>query len=376
MKERLMLLFLFAVLFFQPAFAKVEIGKNREFLAGGKPFIPLLVWVQPPKMISYWKELGVNTLVWSGDPTAKDFLDGLEKEGMRGVLEYKDKTKSLKEHPALLFWVAGSPDHGRENIFPPEKWKAVCDNIRKEDPANKIFFYFANYGFLQGIEKFDRSFYPKYCEYGDALGFSFYPITTWGKPEWIPRTAESVDLIKGYSNNSKPVLAFVEATSILPGVPKEKLIEIGHPDGAKDFEFTNMVWQALVHGAKAIGYFTVSWNPWRWDSSTPEIKNAMKTNNELITKLTPVLCSADVTGKVEKKEENGGQVDILVKEFEGKTYIFAVNMRNKEEKVNFTVAGLKKNSTITANENRKIIPGEGIFEDTFSPYGVNIYTVE
>jgi len=376
MKNRLLCVFFLSLALLQFAAAKVQIGKNREFLLEGKPFIPLLVWVQPPKMISYWKDLGVNTLVWSGDPTAKDFLDGLGEQGMHGILEYKDKTSDLKGHPALLFWLAGSPDHGRENIIPPEQWKERCDKIKKEDPDNKTFAYFANFGFLQGIEKFDRSNYAKYSENTDILGFSFYPITTWGRPEWIPRTAESVDLIKGYSNNSKPIVAFVEATSILPNISREKLKELGHPDGAKDFEFTNMVWQALVHGAGAIGYFTVSWGPWRWDSSTAEIKKAMKTNNELITKLTPVLCAAEVAGKVEKKEQNGGQVDIMVKEFEGKSYIFAVNMKNNGEKVRFAVSGLKKNTKITANENRELSSEEGYFEDTFAGYGVNIYTIQ
>ena len=46
-----------------PAIHKVEIGKNAELLVNGKPFFPLMLWLQSPSDFALEKELNVNTIV-------------------------------------------------------------------------------------------------------------------------------------------------------------------------------------------------------------------------------------------------------------------------------------------------------------------------
>ena len=46
-----------------PAIRKVEIGKNAALLVNGKPFFPLMLWLQSPSDFALEKELNVNTIV-------------------------------------------------------------------------------------------------------------------------------------------------------------------------------------------------------------------------------------------------------------------------------------------------------------------------
>jgi hypothetical protein len=66
-----------------PVIHKVEIGKNAELLVNGKPFFPLMLWLQSPNDFALEKELNVNTIVgydWDlpeGDAAAKTRDPGL-----------------------------------------------------------------------------------------------------------------------------------------------------------------------------------------------------------------------------------------------------------------------------------------------------------
>jgi hypothetical protein len=70
-------------------------------------------------------------------------------------------------------------------------------------------------------------------------------------------------------------------------------------------------------------------------------------------------------------------VDVLLKEYDGKIYIFSANLRSKAERVRFHVASLPGEALVTAyREGRTLKAEQGYFEDTFGPLDVHIYIIE
>ncbi|HID07190.1 MAG TPA: hypothetical protein EYP10_08575, partial [Armatimonadetes bacterium] len=85
----------------------VEIGKNREIRVNGKPFLPIMAWLQDPKNFETVKQCGMNVIAgyWSGSGGTKDVSEYLElvaKAGLYGVMPFDPK---LKGHPMLLGYI-------------------------------------------------------------------------------------------------------------------------------------------------------------------------------------------------------------------------------------------------------------------------------
>ena len=158
------------------------------------------------------------------------------------------------------------------------------------------------------------------------------------------------------------------------------------------YEIRCEVWMAIIHGAKGIVYFTHSWvepseignlnsklkrgqsKYYTQFGVPPENQKELKKINAQITRLTPVIYSPDVNGKV--SVESNGEIKIMVKEYENKMYIFAVNMKMKNDEATFKVSGLKTGTKINVDEeNRFIEAKDGEFTDKFSEYAVHIYVV-
>jgi hypothetical protein len=64
-----------------PAITKVEIGPSASLLVNGKPFFPIMAWIQSPGNFSLLKELNFNTNLgyyWAPDAKAPDKDPGLD----------------------------------------------------------------------------------------------------------------------------------------------------------------------------------------------------------------------------------------------------------------------------------------------------------
>ncbi len=72
-----------------PAIQKVEIGGNAELRVNGKPFFPLMLWLQSPNDFALEKELNVNTIVgYDWDAPAGDAAKARDP----GLAAYAEKT--------------------------------------------------------------------------------------------------------------------------------------------------------------------------------------------------------------------------------------------------------------------------------------------
>ncbi len=89
-----------------PPIEKVEI-RGRAFLVNGKPFFPLMAWLQDAKHFPAVRACAMNTIAgyWpksSGTADVSEYLDLVEKAGFYGVMPFSPK---LKGRPALLGYI-------------------------------------------------------------------------------------------------------------------------------------------------------------------------------------------------------------------------------------------------------------------------------
>jgi len=96
-----------------PPIERVEIGANRVFRVNGRPFFPLMAWLQDAENFPALKECGMNTTAghWprsSGTSDVTEYLTLVEKAGLYGVMPFDPR---LQGRPNLLAYIHGDePD--------------------------------------------------------------------------------------------------------------------------------------------------------------------------------------------------------------------------------------------------------------------------
>jgi len=90
-----------------PPIKSVTVGPGRALLVNGKPFFPLMAWLQDAQNFPLVTECAMNTVAgyWpksSGTQDVTGYLPLVEKAGLYGVMPFEAK---LKGHPALLGYI-------------------------------------------------------------------------------------------------------------------------------------------------------------------------------------------------------------------------------------------------------------------------------
>jgi len=90
-----------------PPIETVETGANRAFYVNGKPFFPIMAWLQDADRFPLVSECGMNATAgyWpksSGTKDVTEYLSLVRKAGLYGVMPFD---AHLKGHPALLGYI-------------------------------------------------------------------------------------------------------------------------------------------------------------------------------------------------------------------------------------------------------------------------------
>jgi len=91
----------------------VNINRNRALEINGKPFFPIMIWLQDPENFPSARSAGINTVAgyWSGSGGTKDvveYMERVKKAGFYGVMPFD---KDLKGNTSLLAYIHGDePD--------------------------------------------------------------------------------------------------------------------------------------------------------------------------------------------------------------------------------------------------------------------------
>ena len=357
--------------------ADTSVGPNQEILLDGKPFFPIMVWLQPTKNIAMHKELGINTFSGHGanGESPKDYLDACEKAGVYAAVSADsigvDEVKKLKDHKALLFWwMPDEPDQmSNEKKGPahsPDEIIAIYKKVKAIDTKHIVGCTFTTFQ-AQGSPQIRSSYFPQYMPGMDMIGFDTYPVSD-GRPERLDLMAKGMQILNKYDKGSKPHFVWVENTKI-----HDKKGRAPTP-----YEMRAQIWMCVVHGARSIGYFPHSWDNGKYSQSRiPEdLKSEMRRVNKQLTDLGAVITSATSKIEVTAETKDDSSVDTLVKEGDGKVYIFTSNRKNKPGETVFTVKGLAAGEVEVYGEGRKLNMAGGKFTDKFKEFEPHIYVIK
>jgi hypothetical protein len=357
--------------------ATVTIGTNKEVLIDGKPFFPIVTWLQNASLIAMEKSYGFNTFVGQGDnSTALAYCNEAQKQGVYAVPLWNGyEVASVKTHAALLGWVFGDEPDLQSNKVPPSFIRLQYDSIKAADPDH-ITFLTVTSGFYggDGLPAWmngSDSMYYSYPKYTDLIGFDYYPVYGWCRPDWIYKVGGGQDeLVNKYCKETRSTYQWIEC--VKTSSQWCDLSSRGDNDGPYDYEINDEVWLAIVKGANGIGYFTHSWEcPGYTQCCLSDVQIALlKKINARISALTNVLCAVDskVAITVQSNDPKGSIV-FRAKEYEGSLYLIAVDVIGiagalDTQQVTLTVPGLQ-GSVQAYDENRTITPAGTAFSDRF-----------
>ena len=368
---------------------KVSIGKNREFIVNGKPFLPIMSWLQSPRTYMKLRTMNFNTFCG----VSKNVKQAADTARVAGGYLIPAFSSSMVGNSNVLAYI-----HGDEPDLPkggkPRMTLRQLENdyrtIKKGDSTRPLLMTFTAHFMKSKVNKYDASMkqriYPKYVKFCDVVGFDTYPIYGSGMPGNLCDVAKGVTELRALAGPKRPVYAWIETSKGSKWMTYEKQLDV------LPIHTRAEVWMALIRGATSIGYFTHAWRPtFKEFAPTAEMQTELKRLNGQITQLAPMLLAAPSKKKIEISISGGLDCHLKATEHKGFLYIFAQNLDlgpNAEKLRQFqnisprsgvatiTVPGLKAGMKAEViGEDRSIVVRAGKFADQFGPLAEHVYRI-
>ena len=366
----------------------IKIGKNREFIVNGKPFFPIMSWAQPVKNYVMLQKLGINAHCGDADTKAA------KEAGCYSVTNGRQIAKENNDFILGLIFddepdmPAGRGAEAKPRQM-PDKVAEKSSNIRSQNPGRLLFMTLTGHFSKEQStypEDFRKQIYPQYVKSADVMGFDIYPIYGSGYAShlnWVGSAVKQLVELGG----QRPVYAWIESSKGSKWMSYEL-----QPD-VLPIHTRNEVWQSIVNGATAIGYFTHAWRPdFKEFAPTPEMQKELLRLNSQITKLSQAILADPAKEKIEMTLGDNLQCSFKATKYNKSTYIFALNndlgpgadkakqfapIHPRSGKAVIKVAGLKAGTKVeVVDENRTITAEKGQFTDEFAPLAEHIYMVK
>jgi len=408
-----------------PPIMTVTVGRNRELLVNGKPFIPFKVWLQDPVHFPKLRAAGVNVCMgywWNeetkrgqGDTRSMDeYARAVGDAGFYYIAPYMenqlDATRKVAAMDHLLAWIHNDEPDLPKTITDPEtgKKRSVPRDTVEQTAARyrKVKALDAKHPVLMGLTaNFMRSetrhydqatkdkLYPQYVKHCDGVGFDTYPIFGWNRPDWLCKVGDGVSELGRYAGPDRLLSCTVETCKGSRWVSQENQLDVEPRHTRAE------VWMALIRGATMISYFTHSWRPEPYTqfACTPEMVRELRRLNGQITRLTCAIVADPAKVKIEmhlrRPDSAAASRGDLACHFKATqlgahTYIFAQNLDmnpGKDDRgratihprtgnATFTVEGMKAGTKIeVVDEDRTITGSGGKFADEFAGLAEHIY---
>ncbi|NLX60017.1 MAG: hypothetical protein GXY74_13125 [Phycisphaerae bacterium] len=387
----------------------VKIGENREFVVNGKPFLPIMSWLQSPSRYATLRGMEFNTFCGTGK--AKEAAAAAQAAGGYLIPGF---TPDLTNHAYVLAWIHGdepdmpqkskqaaTPDQiegrkgGRgqsasfEPRHPPAETMAYYKQVKAADKTRPVLMTFTGH-FYRGIQthytaEMQDKLYPAYIKAADVVGFDIYPVYGHGRPGWLNQPADAVKQLCEMAG-PRPVYAWIETHKGSRWMTYEK-----QPD-VLPMHTRFEVWGALINGATGIGYFTHAWRPSETEfAPTPEMQAELKRLNGQMARLAPAILAPAAKVRVAVAMDDKLPVQFKATSCDGAIYLFVQNrdlgpdaeklgqfqpISPRGGKARISVDGLKAGTVVeVVDEDRTITAKAGHFEDEFKPLAEHIYKI-
>jgi hypothetical protein len=362
----------------------VTVGPNRELLVNGKPFFPIMSWAQPNKNYAQLRGLGFNAHAGNADPASAWETGAYVVPGFR---------KEKMENPNILGWIFDDePDMPRgkgKEAQPRQQPEAVvekAERIKTSDPDRLLFMTLTGHFLKEQStypEELRNKIYPEFIKRTDVVGFDIYPIYGSGYASHLDWVGKGVSRLRELGGD-RPLYAWIETSKGSKWMSYDK-----QPD-VLPIHTRNEVWQAIIRGATAIGYFTHAWFPeFKEFAATEEMQAELGRLNAQLTRLGPAILAPVTRRKIEMKLGEDLNCHFKATEIDGDLFIFAQNIdlgpgaekakqfdpiHPRNGKATFVVERLKAGTEIEVlDENRTIRAEKGKFTDEFAPLAEHIY---
>jgi hypothetical protein len=339
---------------------------------------PIGVWSQPVNTFDKWQSRGINTVInyepYGGQDSIDVWSNAANAHNFYQVRQPRANPANDLNETRLLAWMhADEPDLHKTapSLLAADytKWKAV-------DPGKPVFVNFSGGELLNHTTS--NTTYQQYMQSADIIGNDFYPVTGWGRPDWIDYSKTVADrktegmAVKGYSDLSggKPQWSFIETSA-----QKLSWIQGGNARGVTPAEFRGEVWDAIINGAKGIAYFPQQiGSGFRFDMTPADVVSEMTTQNARIQSLARVL-NASSNPTADKIAMNSTLLEGARKNYDGDQYFFILNMSSKTLSGQaVTLPGLSGLSRLDVfGEGRELSFANGQLVDQFDPWEMHVY---
>ena len=345
-------------------------------------FFPVGVWMQSPSLAPAYKSMGVNTVIGLWEGPTEEQLEALAKAEMFAITAQNDVGLNSPNSGVIKAWIhQDEPDNAQKNALglylacvPPNEVAKQSKEMRRRDPTRPIFINFgrgvadANWH-GRGTCMGDTRYYTRASQGADIVSYDIYPVAgseepIKGKLEYVARgVANLQNWAKGARGG---VWAIVETT------------RIGHEtDRATPHQIRSEVWQALIQGARGIGYFAHEFSGgFREDGifRYPDAVDAVKRINGEIASLAPVLNSA--SAKIQVSFSGDVPISSLARRHDGKVYLFAASVGEHPSEARLKIPGIRRAKAVVLGEDRTVDVVDGVLEDLFAGYDVHLYRIE
>jgi len=338
------------------------------------------VWMQNPANAVRFQ--GVHTNVFTGlwNGSTEEQLAMLGRAGMGVIGEQAGAWKTHERDATIRGWMGGDqPDNAQKlqdgSFGPCQSPAEVVAGYRAmtaNDPTRPVLLQLG-----RGIVEPDwegrgadcvghPEHYADYVDGGDMISVVVYPKMS-GLP--LATVAQAVEQARYWSADEKPVIPAIQASRVdASGRPTPEQIKA-------------QVWMSIVHRAGGIEYYchqiepTVEETDCLNDGATA---SALEAINRQILELAPVLDTRPIANGV-KVSWSGSQatVDTLLKRYQGKTYLFAVEMHGTSIRASFELRDFPAEAAAEVlGEGRSIRVTDGVFQDDFATHGVHLYRID
>lgn len=366
-------------------------GQFSNPLPSDPSYFPIGVWLESVVSqadVDLDKDAGLNLYVAL---TANSNLSLVQRNGMRVILQQSEwgTNQAAINSPAVAGWALFDEIDMQQGA---DQGYTTLNNTLAKLPNDGRFRY-NNYGkgvmFWETTEQANRFVTDfQQVQSNDIYWFTDPRVSRSseggkllndGRPLTPTQTRRAanygytIDRMRGLAKRPKPIWNFVEV-----GRPYSNTTAQGGR-AIRPAEIMAAVWHSIIAGAQGIIYFNHSFGgPNQSQHCLREpayavVRAAVKSTNQLITQLAPVLNAPFADGFVSASPP----VRAMAKFHEGKYFVFAGSKENVASTATFTLSGIDNGAAAVIGENRTIPVSNGRFSDSFEGgNAIHIYKID
>jgi hypothetical protein len=360
-------------------------------------YFPIGVWQQPTNSFSKWSARGINTVMevpeghnlaaWSDAAVRSGFYmlrqpDNGAKPTDAAAVAAARRADLTKYRSNLLAWTM--PDEPDFNAISTADLRADYRALKAVDPKNppKVLMNFSG-GTVLGTgtrtgDNVPNIRYQRYLEATDWVSNDIYPVTGWGRSDWIDyskpaadrkTTGLATDKLRVLSGN-KPQLAVLETSD-------QNLAWVPGDHGVNRAQFRGQLWHSIIHGAQGIVYFPFQFKErFTFDATPADVAEEMMVQHARLQRLASVINAPrdpKTLGFVAGSKKAAQLLEVTWRRGRGADYFFVLNMSGTKADLPFDLTGVNGDGVIHG-ENRTLRDDDaGTYHDRFAPWEMHVY---